>query len=294
VYRALKDHGVYAEMSEPKNRCIRIKYADQYHIDITPCVPNAAAEHAIHVPDRELKCWKPSNPQLYAKLLEEVASAQPEFAPQLISLANSMSARNQAAVDPLPPDAGFRKALLKRIIQLLKRHRDIHFENQDVTVISIIITTLAARAYARMVHSRVYDSILDFVMTVVADMPNHIVRNYVGRTIIYDVPNPAIVGENFADKWNNNPKLPAAFDSWHARLMRDLQQFENHAIANRGNHVLTENAGAIYGRQTAVMAANTISDRIADLHRRGDLVIGPSLSLASTGVVVPKTSYYGR
>ena len=39
------------------------------------------------------------------------------------------------------------KTPLQRIVQILKRHRDIMFQGDDKKPISIIITTLAAQAY---------------------------------------------------------------------------------------------------------------------------------------------------
>ena len=159
-------------------------------------------------------------------------------------------------------------------------------------MISIIITTLAARAYAKMVRAREYESIFDFVMCVVDDMPNHIeVVDYLGK-VGFIVSNPAIPEENFADKWNNDDNLPKAFYKWHGELVAELRQFE--ALANRGNHVLTEKVGSLYGRHVATLAANSVSNRVAGQHRNHSLSIGPSVSLACSGVVVPRTAYYGQ
>lgn len=293
VYRALKAHGIYAEMVEPKNRCIRINYAAEYHIDMTPCVPNTAAEEAIHVPDREHKCWKPSNPQLYAKMFEDVAAVKPRFDFEKESSLITLMA-NEARIDPLPPDAGFRKALLKRIVQLMKKHRDLHFEGKDHKVISIIITTLAAKAYARSVHARSYASTIDFMKSVVADMPNHILRTETIGRLHYNIPNPAILMENFADKWKDEPRLPKAFYEWHGSFSAELQQYEAAAFSKKGNHYLAEKLGGLYGKPVALRAADSIANQIADQHRRETLMIGPTISLASSGVAAPKTSYYGR
>lgn len=40
-----------------------------------------------------------------------------------------------------------RESILQRIVQILKRHRDIMFNGDEDKPISIIITTLASRAY---------------------------------------------------------------------------------------------------------------------------------------------------
>ena len=73
VFQALNGHGTYTSMCERKNRCIRINYSGNYHLDMTPCVPNGNAPKAIYVPDSEHQCWKPSNPQRYAQFFDDVA-----------------------------------------------------------------------------------------------------------------------------------------------------------------------------------------------------------------------------
>jgi hypothetical protein len=135
---------------------------------------------------------------------------------------------------------------------------------------------------------------MDFVKSVVADMPNHIIRTESAGRLHYNVPNPAILTENFADKWNNKPRLPKAFYDWHGTFSAELHQYEAAAFSKKGNHYLAEKAERLYGKQAALLAANTISNRRADQHRRETLMIGPTISLASSGVVAPKTSYYGK
>jgi hypothetical protein len=56
VYNAvadrLRDHTSYRTLLEPKDRCLRINYAGNFHLDIIPACPNAGA--ALKVPDRAL------------------------------------------------------------------------------------------------------------------------------------------------------------------------------------------------------------------------------------------------
>lgn len=294
VYKALKAHGVYKDMAEPKNRCIRLNYADEkFHLDMTPCVPNSAALHAIHVPDREHRRWKPSNPQLYASLFEDVAAKHPRFTfEKRAGLVEQVAL--SAKIDPLPPEENFRKKLLKRIVQLLKRHRDIHFGEHDHAVISIILTTLAAKGYARLVEAKVYPNVLDFVISVVDDMPNHIsATNLPNGQSFYHIPNPAIPAENFADKWNKDQAYPEAFRDWHTRISRDLGDFKRTSLAGLGNHVLMEKTAALYGKAPAQFAAREFAAATAIGHRQGELRVSPALSLGTAGVIATPTSYYG-
>jgi hypothetical protein len=62
----------YKGMAERKNRCVRIVYADDFYMDILPaCRDHVACETCIQVPDRELRCWKSSNPIGYAACFEQ-------------------------------------------------------------------------------------------------------------------------------------------------------------------------------------------------------------------------------
>jgi hypothetical protein len=56
----------------------------------------------------------------------------------------------KAQVQPMP-EYGFAKGVLRRAVQIYKRHRDIFFQGKENAPISIIITTLAAHAYEKAV-----------------------------------------------------------------------------------------------------------------------------------------------
>lgn len=294
VWDVLQAHGTYGPMSERKNRCIRIDFADNYHVDVTPCVPNPASPLAIHVPDRELKMWKPSNPQLYARMFEDVAKLRPIFRKPMIAVANDGRSKAAGVVDPLPPDAGFRKALLKRIVQCLKRDRDLFFEDRDDAVISVIITTLISKAYGNIVPSRQFDSMLDLLIDVVEDMANHVKIKEVPAGPVYVVENPAIPAENFAEKWNKNPKLVLAFYEWHTRIVESLCALRRAVLEQKGNHTLTNCVSSIHGSEVATMAARNIAERTAEAHRKSQVIISPSLSIGTEGITTKPVRYYGK
>jgi len=102
---------------------------------------------------------------------------------------------------------------LQRVVQLLKRHRDVYFANQqEHRPVSIIITTLAARAYGNQLD--LYESL----KVVLKGMPRFV--EYVnGR---YVVRNPVEPDENFADKWNEKQALRQAFMQWLERAQLDF------------------------------------------------------------------------
>src|SRR5690606_9354596 len=102
---------------------------------------------------------------------------------------------------------------LQRAVQLLKRHRDLRFAaDADDRPTSIIITTLAARAYRG--QPQTYEALLDLVRA----MPGYIER----RDGTWWVANPVHPGENFADKWNEKAGRKTAFDNWLKAAEADL------------------------------------------------------------------------
>ena len=139
VGKRLQDHDTYRRMLREKNRCWRLVYAGEFHMDIIPGIPDpqGQTETALLVPDRALRCWKETDPKGYAAWFVTRAKIT-IFAKEAI----------RAEVEPAPsqPDEQ-RKLPLQVIVQLLKRHRDLMFVDDEDAPISIIITTLAAHAY---------------------------------------------------------------------------------------------------------------------------------------------------
>lgn len=208
----LKANERYQKMLEEKNRCWRLQYADsaRFHMDILPAIPdhdtngiahmigvNLAAT-AILITDKDLREWQRSNPVGYAEWFKERMRVQ--FNAQRMQLAESI----RANVEEIPEYKV--KTTLQRSIQILKRHRDIMFEgDQDDRPISIIISTLAARAYNNEAD------LLDALQNIVNQMPGLIERDEEGNALVENPVNPL---ENFADKWKKHPEREAKFRQW--------------------------------------------------------------------------------
>ena len=101
------------------------------------------------------------------------------------------------------------------MIQLLKRHRDQMFQDyEEVKPISIIITTLAARAY-----NGEFDATLA-MKSILTDMDKYI------QNTQPKVPNPVNPAEDFADKWHSEKhshlKLKNNFSRWLIQARADF------------------------------------------------------------------------
>ncbi len=204
----LKAHKDYKRMVEGGRRCWTLHYADAFHMDILPAIPDyEKMKDSIWITDKQLRAWQPSNPKGYARWFREQMKGM--FAQHRQLLAGSLKAN----VEDVPEWKV--KAPLQRAIQILKRHRDIHFEqDKDDQPVSIIITTLAGHAYAEE------DNICDALVNLVDKMPNHILV----RNCEYWVPNPTNPEENFADKWNEYPARREKFLAWLAKAGRDFEE----------------------------------------------------------------------
>jgi hypothetical protein len=242
-------------------RCWRLDYPDQFHMDVLPAIPDdegrkAGTRHcetAIEITDRDLREWQPSNPIGYGEWFKK--KMEPQFLEKRAALARRMLAAKGMVTNELMVKAAAEevpeykvKTPLQRAIQILKRHRDFYFQNDpDHRPVSIILTTLAARAYNNEAD------LVDALLTLVRDMPKHIeVRDENGKRVPW-VPNPINESENFADRWQHPeyPEREAKFRGWLHQVDRDLTE----ALKGGGIHKVIEILGVSLGRSTLNKAA---------------------------------------
>lgn len=192
------------EQSEGK-RCWTLDYpGEPFHVDVLPALPDLeAAPNGILLTDRDLLGWQPSNPVDFADWFQ--AQMEREFAETRTILAKQMD------VEDVP--AWYVKTTLQRSVQALKRHRDIHFaDTPEDRPASIIITTLAARAYPGT------GSLYEVLLAVTERMPALVER----RDGVWWVGNPVQEKENFADRWRTKPGSDERFFSWVAQAQVDF------------------------------------------------------------------------
>lgn len=228
-----KARGIQSPQEE-KHRCWRLDYKDQpsFHMDIVPCIPGTeseqrtvfakmslyesttisqvASQHAVSITDDRhpnyrviSDDWLLSNPEGYAQWFEERMTIN-----QIITLAE------KAQVDRLP--AYKRKTPLQRVVQILKRHRDQMFKgDEDAKPISVIISTLTARAYQ---GEPTLEGALGGVLQRMGDHVN---------TSVPRVANPVNPTEDFADRWSmpqyRDLRLEENFWNWLAQAQTDFE-----------------------------------------------------------------------
>lgn len=235
----LKQSDNYQRMlsEEEHRRCLRLHYSTdpKFHLDVVPAIQDEYnwllgqgiegeyAQHAILISDTQSPTfkenvgrseWPKSNTEGYALW----------FLDQMKFEAESIRMKMKAellleSVDDVPDYAV--RTPLQRGVQLLKRHRDLEFQDRlDTKPVSIIITTIAARAYSHVMRNPPSRNFYDILLAMVNAMPLFIKRE-AGE---YFIDNPVNCEENFADKWNDNPLKAKRFFEWLDKFKYDFQQ----------------------------------------------------------------------
>jgi hypothetical protein len=270
----LKENAIYQERLEEKNRCWRIIYSGEFHMDILPARPDAnfPEQTALLVPDKELRAWKESNPKGFAAWFLERSKLSP--------LTN---ANVRADVEPPPPPAtATTKTPLQLAVQILKRHRDIYFGRDEDAPISIIITTLAAKAYVGQ------NSIYDTLQHLLVRMPTFIETDAAGSPFI---GNPVNLKENFADKWKDNLRKQSCFYDWIQAASNELHRISN-TLLTQSVEALTP----LIGERPATEAVRQYATAMQNLRTRGLRVAASTGVLAATAAnarPVPNNTFFG-
>lgn len=207
---------------EERRRCWTLFYQNKFHLDVLPTIPDLD-HHAdgILVTDTQLRLWQFSNPIGYADWFYDRMKVL--LHEERLAMAKSL----RVDIDEIP--AWRVRTPLQRAVQVLKRHRDIYFQdNLDRRPVSIIITTLAAHAY------RAEADLTEALVGIVERMEDRVERRDGG----WWISNPAHLNENFADKWNEKPSLRDSFLRWRDQIHEDIEELCNVPNAHEGSIIL--------------------------------------------------------
>ncbi|MCY4160577.1 MAG: nucleotidyltransferase [Flavobacteriaceae bacterium] len=238
-------------------------------------------EHELYQSETDSNHWLKSNPFGYAKW----------FFQRAISLDNRKIYLKKT-IDPLRRYEE-NKLPLQRIVQLLKRHRDIMFSsgeyNSDNKPISMIITTLAASAYNGS------DNIYDTFQYVVGEMRYRIEikRNHKTGKDEKWISNPVNQEENFADKWLEVREKEEHFYAWLDRLEEDANTLKS--FKGKGFHVLNKTLAKQYGREVVQKTFAEYGDEKRGLRElgKGKMQVGTGI-LGVTGKPILNHNFEGN
>lgn len=282
-------------------RCWTLDYAEtaNYHMDILPSIIGEGYflleksmsasdasydEIAIRITDKlrpdyiyetNPDLWLQCNPFGYAKWFFQRAT---------LSLTKAFSLNE--AVRPVPAYQK-EKLPLQRVVQILKRHRDMMFNGDEHKPISIIITTLAARAYQKETD------IIGALVSVASNMVHGIEERWdaaKGKPMKW-IANPVNDQENFADKWVEKPQKEANFYRWIKQLQQDLNKLTMDA---GGLHIIQENLQRALGRRDVERAFANYGDSLRTKREAGKAFVNTvSGALATGGTAIKNHNFFG-
>ena len=269
VGERLKQHGKYSQMLDPEDggrRCWTLQYAEEakFHLDILPAIPDDPssliriglpsdlARHAILITDSTTwdtdPEWPKSNPMGYVLWFKSRTRVRLDEGRRLLAM------ERQARIEDIQ-DYEVRTPL-QRVIQILKRHRDVQYFEDEDKPISIIITTLATSVYQN--EASVSEALLSIVPKMRTELESK------RRGLAWWVPNPVSPNENFADKWEREPRKAQLFFEWLDLIEREHRELLTETGFQKIGEYLTEAYGA--------REASKVLDKSTELSRGGRFV----------------------
>lgn len=273
VFKRIREHGTYAPMLKPMNRCVRIDYAHNFHMDIIPAeVDRDRGGTAILVPDRELKAWTPSNPLGYVAWFAQRTTIT------LPGLRKAMA--------PLPgPTPSDEKPALTIVVQLMKRRRDMLCDDETAPR-SIVLTTLAGEYYSG-------GDVFTALGHIVAGIQQRIAAAHPKRITVC---NPTDSDERFCESFEGTGRYEA-FKWYIGQLERDLARI----ATARGIPELEKILSETFGEEPVMKAVRSYGERLKKQRDEGVLKFSGA-GAGSLGVVTstsnmkhtaPTHNYFG-
>lgn len=263
--RRLKANGIYEDKVEAKKRCVAINYDGDFHMDIIPAVPKYIFEgEDIKISDRKLEEWIDSCPKGYINWFES------KF------VQNKILLEKAAAVEELPSKVPYTFIQpLQRVVQLMKRHRDIYFkdENEDYAPRSIVLTTLAGTYYNS------WESENESLMNILVNISKEIKRNPYSKIV---VKNPALESEKFSDLWESKPHLYKHFVDFINSFLSDWQKLNQLS----GIDKISTHLQLIFGEEVSKQVIAEQADYVEELRKAN------RLGITTLGTLTPMTTEF--
>jgi len=266
VGNRIKEKEYYDRILEEKRRCWTLNYSEEtkFHLDVLPAIPDPSRkevfesylsenlfDHAILMTDQEVgtyrvvstENWPKTNPIGYAEWFKD------RMGKKFLNSRQILAEKLNKEIESIPDWKV--KTPLQRAIQILKRHRDVMFrnDNDELKPISIILTTLAANSYQEEAD------VAQTISGVLARMDSFIETRYskeLEKNIKW-VGNPINRDENFADKWLEDENKEKAFYAWLESARMDFKYFGTNSPS-----LVQERLKAVFGERKVEEVFNEI------------------------------------
>ena len=206
--------GRYANMVKTHRNSIEIDYDTNYHFDIMPSIPLAYNSDSLNVPNVKKVEWVIRSPKRYKEWFIEQTNKIKGYRIKVDKNRFLLEYQSTPLEKPKPYEI---KPTLNRVVQLIKRARDVYFKDVEECIPqSIVLTTLAARFYDG--EASIFEAIYNIThkMFKLNDIKN------------FTVYNPACNGhqENFTEKWLKNPNYYKNYKNFTSYLLENLEEIK--------------------------------------------------------------------
>jgi len=271
---------------EEKRRCWHVENNEHpgFHTDV---VPGYVQAEMLQITNKDESnntySYIPSNPKGY----QDWFFKRCEIRRKILHEEYERAFRADAKIEELKRNK--LKTPLQKSIQILKRYRDVQFQNIDeethIKPISIIITTLAATFYNN--EDSIFATIESFLRQAKSYIESN--KNENGYFII----DPSNKAENLADKWNTHPERAEAFFEFLRCVQNDFN-WEKLKIMN--SIELPRHLKKILGEKVITEVYNEMAEESKLGQNQGNLKVDPRKGIISaTGsIIVPESHHFGR
>lgn len=199
---------------EEKRCCWHVEYEDvpSFHMDVIPAMHHFDGMSGIRITNKNEASrqysFQDSNPKGYIDWFYGTCRKKKQGA-----ITRSITEHNVTDQEDLKRNKN--RTILQKSIQILKRHRDIMFENNsEDKPVSIIITTLMGNLYDG--EETILETITNFANSVEVYLLSNKKADH------YSIPNPSLESEDFANKWIEHPERQEAFFAWIRQVKIDF------------------------------------------------------------------------
>lgn len=271
IWEVLYNDDRYRNKIERKRYCIRINFAGDFHMDITPCLRIPGSKR-LKAADTKLNKFVDRYPKGYIRWFHGLFIL--DTSKLSLSEYHRLKMELRAETEVLPQSVPFELMQpVQRTVQLVKRARDVYFEETpELATSSVILTTLIGRLYEGE------QSILSSISNVISNIVR--LTNQHKYPYVLEIYNPAddnlplFKREKLSNKWNEGAKGKAKYEAfiefvrWFDRLWTVYINDEinpektlkkifgknpvNAAIVNRGKVVNSLIAGGYVGSNPSI------------------------------------------
>lgn len=244
VYEELSKSDIYKRIlaDEEWEKCWTLEYAEingvGFNMDIVPAAHISNDINPLMITDKKNSTyeWVISQPKALIEWFNNINQPFLEFGKDEERKVLFEKYRDiYASIEEIPET--LERSSLQRVIQLLKRHRDIFYSKagKEYKVASIIITTLVAEIAEPLNPSISFYELLNCVVNELALYSKYnkieestFVNTYAGKLLIkkvddeWIIKNPIDSGDNLAEPWKVDGNIAEMFFKWIEQVKKDF------------------------------------------------------------------------